>query len=683
MPIQMPRVNTQFFPFNGGLDLVTPPIQMFNGSLRFSSNVELGIHGGYTRCAGYERYSGKLRPSDASYSTLSCTITGTVNVNDVLTDNAGTSFGTVIAISGSTVVLTLLTGSFSAGNIKVGGVTQGTCAGAETAGGASTPALNASYTALAANVYRALIAVVPGSGNVLGVHQYSGLVYAVRNNAGGTAAVLHKSSASGWTAIALGKEMSFTSGGVYEVVEGNTITGATSGATAVITRVALTSGTWAAGTAAGTFIFASQTGNFVAENLNVGANLNVATVAANSSSITLPPNGRYEFQNHNFGGQAGTLRMYGCNGVGRGFEFDGTVFVPIHTGMTVDTPIYLRVHKNQLFFVFGSSVQHSGVGTPYIFSPLFGASELAVGDTITGLVELPGSVTSGALAIYTKNTTSVLYGNDVSDWNLVQFSNESGGIAYTTQYIRTGMALDSQGIIGLSTSQKFGNFESSIISDKITPFLSSKITTAIASCVVRKKNQYRLFFTTGEVITVSYLQEQIQGVTVLTLNDDVTCISSLEGATGEEEIYFGSSDGFVYQAEIGTSFDGDAIVWSAELAFNHFGGPRQLKQFRKAVMEVTGVGYSEFSFATSLSYGSNEFASSASSTAQSDLQPVTWDSFIWDQFFWDGRSLSPSEADITGTAENLSLLFSGDSDAFPSFTLNSAIIHYTPRRLMR
>ena len=48
-----------------------------------------------------------------------------------------------------------------------------------------------------------------------------------------------------------GKTVTFTSGGTYEIKPGDTITGATSAATAVVMGVRLTSGTFAAGTAAG------------------------------------------------------------------------------------------------------------------------------------------------------------------------------------------------------------------------------------------------------------------------------------------------------------------------------------------------------------------------------------------------------------------------------------------------
>lgn len=682
-PLNMPPTKYKFFPFNGGLDLVTPPVAMSNGSLRSASNVEIGVNGGYSRLGGYERYSGMAKPSAATYAVLTCTITGSVALGDVLTDDATTSFGTVIALPAGQAVLTNITGAFSTGNIKVAGVVVGTCVGAQATGAASTPALNATYLNLAADVYRALIAVVPGSGSVLGVHQYGGDVYAFRNNAGGTAAVMHKQSAAGWVAVALGREVSFTSGGTYEVLAGDTITGATSAATAVVTKVILTSGSWAAGTAAGRIFFASQTGTFQAENLNVGANLNVATIASDSSAITLLPGGRYEFFNWNFGGGIGSKKMYGVDGVNKGFEFDGTTFVQITTGMVDDAPSHVFVNKNQLFYSFAGSAQHSGIGNPYSFTVVSGASELACGDTIAGFLGLAGTEVGAAMAIYTRNRTLVLYGNDSTDWNLVPYSEEAGALPHTIQFVGQGIALDDQGLTLLATTQNYGNFQNAVVSDKITPYLNDLINTAAASCIVRRKNQYRLYFSGGDGVHMTLKDRKIMGITPVTLPNPVTCISSAEGASGQEEIYFGSSNGMVYQMDVGTSFDGDVIAWYAELAFNHFGGPRQLKTFRKGVTEVTGSGYCEFNFSYSLAYGSTEFDASFTEALVSSLSGTNWDSFTWDQFFWDGRTLLPSEADITGTAENIALMFSGSSDEFEPFTLNSEIIHFSPRRGMR
>jgi hypothetical protein len=77
--------------------------------------------------------------------------------------------------------------------------------------------------------------------------------------------------------------LDFTSGGTYEIMAGDTIEGATGGATATVFGIELDSGTWAGGDAAGTlWLLNDQSGNFEAENLNVGANNDVATIGADS-----------------------------------------------------------------------------------------------------------------------------------------------------------------------------------------------------------------------------------------------------------------------------------------------------------------------------------------------------------------------------------------------------------------
>lgn len=107
-------------------------------------------------------------------------------------------------------------------------------------------------------------------------------------------ALTHQKITPGNTLTSVGSEfyqytertIAYTSGGTYEIVAGDWIVGATSGAKAVVVSLTLTSGTWAGGDAAGVLTIRSQHGTFQAENLNVAANGNVATVAGNSSVRT-------------------------------------------------------------------------------------------------------------------------------------------------------------------------------------------------------------------------------------------------------------------------------------------------------------------------------------------------------------------------------------------------------------
>lgn len=80
-------------------------------------------------------------------------------------------------------------------------------------------------------------------------------------------------------------QLSFTSGGTYEMKVGDTVTGATSGATGVIVAILNRGGTYAGGDASGHIFFETTTGTFQAENVNVGSNSNVATVGSGNALV--------------------------------------------------------------------------------------------------------------------------------------------------------------------------------------------------------------------------------------------------------------------------------------------------------------------------------------------------------------------------------------------------------------
>lgn len=675
-------VQTAYIPMAGGMDLVTAPIVRKPGTCRLAQNFEQNLFGGYRRIDGYEAFDGQPSPSDAQYTILAATITGAPAVGNTLTGATSGATGYIVSLPGSSFVLTKVSGTFANGeNLNVGGPTVAVATAAPVLSGASTVALNATYNNLAADVYRADIGAVPGSGKILGVWMFNDVVYAFRNNAGATAAAMYKSSAAGWVLVDLGYELSFTSGGTTAIAEGDTITGATSAATGTVGRVILTSGTWAGGDAAGRLILTAQTGTFQAENLDVGASTNLATIAGDSTAITLQPSGRFEFTTTNFGGSTTTKRMYGCDGVSRGFEFDGSVFVPITTGMTADTPNHVFGHKNHLFFAFLSSVQHSSIGDPYTWSPVTGAGELAMGDNVSGFLELPGTSVGGALGIFTRNRVSVLYGSSTSDWNLVPYRDELGAFAYTIQDLGFPIFLDDRGITDLRTSQVYGNFSHSALSNGILPLLTQYKPLAVSSCMSRDLSQYRLFFTNGYGFYATVVGGKVIGIMEVLFPDVVRCLCSLEMNDGSEAIFFGSDSGWVYQMNKGTSFDGGAIEAYIYLSHNFLKTPRLNKRYRDASVEISGSGYAEFTFGYSLGYGDTLIEQP--NTTVTNFSATIWDGFTWDSFVWDGVSLLPSVLNMDGTAENVSISIESNADYFVPFTVSGAIVHYTPRRTLR
>lgn len=678
----MPEVRIDYVKFEGGLDLVTPPLAIKPGFVREAQNYEIGEYGGYHRLDGYERYDGRPKPHDATYTVLACTITGSISAGDTITGVTSAATGYVIAVEAAAVVFTKGTGTFVSGEVlNVAAAPQATTTADPVQDGASSQLLAVQYANLAADAYRSDIAAVPGSGRIRGIKSLGDVMYAWRDNAGGTAMDIYKSTAGGWSLVALGRELAFTSGGTYEVQEGDTITGAISGATAVITRVALESGSWAAGSAAGKLIFASQTGTFQAETLNVGANIDVATIAGNSSAITLQPGGRIRAVRYNFGGG---LRLYGCDGVNRGFEFDGTVYVPISTGMSSDSPDHVACHKNHLFFAFDNSLQFAGIGQPYAWTPLLGAGELNLGETTTNLLPQPGDAASGgAMACSTRNRLYLLYGNDSSDWQLVTLAHDAGAMSDTMQNIGGTYMLDDRGVTNLLAAQEFGNFSSATVSDRVRPWLVENKAAILDSCIVREKNQYRLIFSGGRMMYMTLVGNKLSGFMPQLMAHSMVLAESVEMSDGTEVIFYADDDGYVYQSEVGTSFDGEAVESYLTFVFNHMGGPRTLKQFRNLVLEVGGEGYATFYVGADIGYADTEIPQIAMESITAALSSGHWDLGVWDVGFWDGRILAPAEKELLGVAENVGIRLAQSSDYEVPLTFYGALTHYTPRRLMR
>lgn len=679
---KFPPVNYDLIRLSGGLDQVTPTLSLRPGTMRRAANFECSITGGYTRIAGYERFDGRPAPSAALYNVLTISVASAIAVGNTVVGDTSGATGKVIYISGGTVVVTRQTGVFVAEEVlKVGGTTVGAIISIE--GTVADGLTDATYKSLAADNYRADIGMVPGSGIIRGVAYYNGNVYAWRNNSGGTALAMYKSSSSGWVAVTLGIELAFDDG-TTEIAEGATVVGGSSGATGVVRRVLVTGGSWG-GTphASGRLIFTSVTGTFQDnEHINVGGSKYALANGVNSQ-MTWAPNGRVQPVVANFGGGQNNRRLYFCDGVNRAFEFDGTYLVPIATGMSPDVPTRIIAHKQHLFLAFGHSLQFSAIGDAYVWDPVSGAGEIAMNDDITNLIQLPGDQTSGALGVYTDNDTSILYGSSEADFKLSNFNTGTGAYAYTAQNMDQTYALSERGVMGMSTTLNFGNFLANSMTMNIRPFIQARRNLATASVVNREKGQYRLFFSDGAGLYMTVANGKLIGSAPVQLPDPVLCACEGGNIDGPEVSYFGSDTGYIYTLDAGTSFDGENIPANITLVYNAINSPRILKRYRRASLELTGDSYAEFSFAYDLGYRTPELEQPADQVYANDLRASYWDSFTWDNFVFDGRDLSPTEVEVTGTAENIAIRISSVSNLFKPFTLNSAIVHYTMRRGIR
>lgn len=722
--MEMPDLQDDVTIFHGGLDLKTPTLKLTPGHWRSAQNWECvpnkGGGGGYARVGGYERFSGQPSPSGGIYSSLvfaafvnhPTTWSGAPDLpvswetSIVKGQTSGAegfvSFYVDASVTGYYtgqiyLILTSVTGVFVVGETVVVrsydslGNENPPCAtvGVVTALDVSTShsaLLNAQFLNFAADRLRVNIAAVPGSGRILGVVSmvFSGIrtVYAFRNNSGGTAAVMYQSSASGWQAVTLNNEVSFQNGGIIIPADGDTLTQGAN--TATIKRVVLESGEWEAGNAAGRLIVLTPApGGFSAGAATIGTV--TLTLLGAQTAITLPPNGKYQFDRFNFGGQLTTRKLYGASGVGRAFEFDGTTYVPLATQADTDAPKWVRAHHFHLILCIGSSMMISGPALPYKFTTADGALEVPVGDEITGMLVQPGNQETASLAVFSRNSAGILYGTSSANWDFRWLNDATGAIAYMQQNLDQSYRLDDQGVMSLAAGQEYGNFKQASLSAEIDTFLSEKLAHAIGSCVSSEKSQFRLYFADGSALYTTIVNGKLVGHAPMVFPHALSCVWSGEDSSGNEETFAGANDGgLVYQLDRGSSFDGEAIVHHMQFSWNFFGAPQVRKQFRNARLEVQSHFYAQLSVGYALSYGDAAIFQPVPVSYTSNFQgSPNWDSFTWDSFTWDGVTLSPSRLAINGKAETIQMLVSGSSDYVYPFTLSSLITHYNLTRRQR
>ncbi len=683
----------------GGLDIVTPALQLPPGAVIACQNYESEVRG-YRRMQGYERYDGQGKPSEASYWVLDFD-SGSTEMTEGDTVTGDTSGATGIVLTDATlgsgtygggdaagyVVLYDVSGTFTDNEgLEVSAANVATADGTALEKGADNDTDDETWLQAAIEKRRTAISAITGSGDVLGVCTMGGDVYAFRNNAGGTAAVMFKATTAGWSAQSFGDTLTFTTGSIATIVEGETVTGDTSGATATVERVVIQSGTFGGSDAAGYLVLSGTSGTFqAAETVTGGTSTGTVVPTGAQAAITLPAGGKYRSVVHNFYGTSNLRRLYFTNGEGYAHEWDGSVLAPIRTGLSssLDKPNFLTVHSNHLMLGYdGGAIQFSGTGLPLSFMADDGAGEIGFGETITGLK----SSTRTATIVTGRNKIGYLQGTDSTNFTLDEISPDSGAIADTLEVIGQPYFLDDAGVRSLTAAQEFGDWNTGTITRQIEPLIAGKRNGGISpvgALRVRAKDQYRLFYDDKTVICLYFGRQAPEPMTFL-LEFTPTCVHSGETSAGDEVLFAGDDAGYVYQMDAGASADGAAISAYIRTPFVNQGAPQMVKRYHRALIEAIGGGAdTTLYFSSDYSFGDPDTPTGIEDALAFAGGGGFWDVSLWDEFYWDAGIQSQAWAELNGIGKNISLAIMSDVTYEDPHTLSSITINFTPRRMLR
>ena len=542
----------------------------------------------------------------------------------------------------------------------------------------SNPDTPASVFFYLSETRRGKIQMVPGINPVRGIWDLEGKRYAFRDNNAGTACLMYSSSPTGWQTVSLGYTLTWNNRPTTifdtDLISGDTVRGATSGATGVVGWV----GYVAQDHSTGYVSLKTISGTFTAgENLlnQTNANKIVGKVAAPATANTLPPGGLYRFANHNFFGGEAAFAMYGVNGVSNGFTYsEGNGFSYIPTAANDDRPFDVCEYKDHLFYALPmATLQHSVVGSPLDWSGGLGALAVGVGSEISSLIPSPKS-----LIICTEKDIQSLQGDGYDTWVKQVITQHTGISKFTGLYQSQSFVLAQAGIVSLERTGNFGDFSDGVISDTIRNVVVPNYSRCTCAMARKSRGQYRLHFEGDLNVSLSTNQGNIIGFSTF----DYGGLTVRQAVNPYGQIYFISDTGFVYHDSVGASNDGAERASTFRSSFASQGDPDTRKRYRRMDMNVRSASFVNARVGFTYDKGS----STPGSSIQSGLLTSgggRWDISLWNNVYWDATESPTISSDIDGIAFDVSTMVYISSRIHPTFTCEDMSIEWSPRRKVR
>ena len=566
----------QTFPveIKGGLISNLAPLQqglLAPGSARRLVNFEPSIEGGYRRIQGYTKFSTSFVPPYGEPLVQGSGQTGsTINLGNIFyTPQAGDT----LTIAGVTGTYTVSSVTFSATN-KTASVVLTTSLASSPADKAvvtfgnntTLPILGLAYFGQKAIAYRGA-----------DLWESSGTTWTKINKPNYGTVLVNGGSQTGTNLIVDGLTSTPQVGDTFKV---NGIEKVYT----IVSPVTVTSG-----------------------GATIGISPSLASSPSDNSAVTFLTANRslgegLVFARYNV---AGAGKIIAVDGTNKPFTYTGSTFTTL-----VDAPSdivgseHVVEFKNHFFFAKDNTLSFSAPFNEADFTPANGAGNITIPHRVTGLI-----VFREQLIIFSTNTIHRLVGNTVADFQLQPISQDIGCVRTgTVQEVGGDIAfLGPDGIRLLSATDRIGDFGLAVasrpIQSEVNAFVSGN--TRFSSCVVRGKNQYRLFgYSASKTRTVSeailgtqFADQTAQGMAWAELRGImVSAVDSIySNADSEEVLIFANRDGYVYSMETGSSFDGANILAIYYTPFFSMDDPRLRKTFYKLTTfldpdaSVTGV----------------------------------------------------------------------------------------------
>jgi len=532
------------------------------GSARILQNFEPSVKGGYRRINGFTKYDSTIVPPYGLVLVQGSGQTGTTLVVANIHEAPSVDDSFTITIAGVPGTYTVTGVSYNATNKEA--------------------SLTITPTLAASPADKADVTFLSGASRIEGVFYSAGLnkAYVLRGGA------IWSSEGSGWTLVNV-EDYGTT------LVKGGSQTGTT------LVMDGFASDTYLP-EAGDTLVIAGVEKVYTVLTLvgSAGGNATLtiypalASTPADNAVITFRASThqggtKARFTEFNFDGNFKVVMVDGSN---EPAIISDAGYRRIKNGSDTNGAQYVEEFKDHLFFAKDDLVAFSAPFEEENFTPADGAGSYRLPNNCTGLITFRDQLIN-----FSETAIRRLQGSSVSDFTLTSIANNFGCISGDTVQEVGGdiMFLGPDGVRFLGATERIGDFNLSLASRQVQTNFTSFIDplSDYTSCVVREKNQYRIFkYRTGliKVDSEGYIGSQFLDQNAQSINWSLTkgikaYRSSSTYTRDEEIVLFSNDDEYLYRMESGINFDGVDIQALFYTPFMSVNDP----SFRKTAYKAT------------------------------------------------------------------------------------------------
>ena len=676
---------SKYVPLRGGLTLSTSPLDVYPGALKDSLNYHEDTRGGYTRIDGYERYDGKASPSENTYYfarfdswdthvtdiliNTTITVDSTIEMRVVALDTT-TEADTLIAVVCS-VDATTIPADLDTTPLDWDGTSSLV---SMTLRAATTDTLDDAYLQASWDYTRGLISEIPGTETPAGCLQINDSVVAFRTDT--TTPKVYYSTATGWTEGTIGRVAEVTGYTADSILPGETIAGATfrvaavcewydSTGTSDVTKAWLVLIPLTAATA-------PSTG---ASTASGGASFTIASVI----NPVVAWGSYIEYELHNFLVDPEDKAAWFCDGTNLAMCYSDTYHCVLPISANYNTvagtlATSIGVLDDQLMYATGGgSFVISEPGNPFNFGGLYGAAEVGVGALITDMEASDGE----HMMVYSSRDAKKLTGTDSSNFTFKTSGGNTGAEARSVRKLDDLYSFSTRGVNQLSRTEAIGGYLGGSVSVHVAESLIGMASKHLCSTTIPGKEQIRWYFSDNRFLTMTRLQTENGprfSYSFCTYPDrPVRSVSTTVWTTGVERTFFTSDDGYVYESDKGTNFDGATLYSFIELHANHLGDPGADKAFKRVFWEAKSNEDAVLTLGFTLNYGEKSFETAS---IQAFGGQYVYDEGLYDVARYDSSTRTRSRALLKGRGFAITFSVDHTSQFTKSFNLTGYTIHY-------